>query len=98
MKKCKLLQLRKDAPDRRYKIFSRYSYVVDQYGSVNLGDYEVVWEGSVPDETNFEDVFVMFNMNHPDGYIGRSLSVSDIVEMDGKTMYCDTFGWKEMKL
>lgn len=30
------------------------------------------------------------------GYKGRSISTSDIVEVDGTKYYCDTTGWKEI--
>lgn len=29
----------------------------------------------------------------PDDFKGHSLSTSDIVELDGKLYYCDSFGW-----
>lgn len=31
-----------------------------------------------------EEVYQMFNLDHPDGYRGRSLSVSDVVEVVGE--------------
>lgn len=98
MKECKVLQLRKDAPDHHYKIFEGYDRLKKFYEKVDLTDYEVVWAGEVEDETDFEDVFEMCNLNHPEGYHGHSLSVSDIVYMDGKVMYCDNIGFTEVEL
>lgn len=60
---------------------------------VNLNDYEEVWSGEV-EAKDLEDVYFIFNMNHPLNYKGRSLSVSDIVEENGHKWYCDTIGWK----
>ena len=40
--------------------------------------YDKVFEGEVNCE-NLEDVYRKFNIDHPDGYKGRSLSVSDVV-------------------
>lgn len=42
--------------------------------------YDKVFEGDV-DCADLEDVYQMFNLNHPKDYLGRSLSVSDIVEV-----------------
>ena len=42
--------------------------------------YDRVFEGEV-DCKDLEDVYRKFNLEHPEGYKGRSLSVSDIGEM-----------------
>lgn len=68
---------------------------------INPGIYDKVFEGAV-EAKGLEDVFQIFNVNHPDGYRGRSLSVSDIVEIvDERTgesswHYCDDIGFKRV--
>ncbi len=63
--------------------------------------YDKVFEGEVASK-NLEQVYEMFNLNHPDGYRGRSLSVSDVVEIvdaeNGKSTFhfCDSFGFAEV--
>lgn len=63
--------------------------------------HDKVYDGSV-DCSNLEDVYRKFNLDHPAEYRGRSLSVSDIVEVvkaDGveKGFYfCDTVGYKKI--
>lgn len=62
--------------------------------------YDKVFEGEVSCE-NLEDVYRMFNLDHPKGYKGRSLSVSDVVEVigaDGESTYhfCDTIGFQKV--
>ena len=62
--------------------------------------YDRVFEGEV-DCANPEDVYRMFNLDHPEGYKGRSMSVSDVVEIigdDGESTFhfCDNFGFKEV--
>lgn len=62
--------------------------------------YDKVFEGEVSCE-NLEDIYRMFNIDHPSGYKGRSLSVSDVVEVigeDGKSTFnfCDSIGFKEI--
>lgn len=65
--------------------------------------YEKVYEGTV-DAKDLEYIFRIFNVDQPEDYRGRSLSVSDIVEtVDDRTgecswHYCDTIGFKELLL
>lgn len=67
--------------------------------AINGKIYDKVFEGEVSCG-NLEEVYQMFNINHPDGYRGRSLSVSDIVEVvsEGKSTFyfCDSIGFKEI--
>lgn len=63
--------------------------------------YDAVYHGDV-EANNLEDVYRIFNLEHPENYRGRSLSVSDVVVVsaeDGeqKAYYCDSFGFKEVK-
>lgn len=60
--------------------------------------YDCVFNGEV-DCKGLEGVYRLFNEDHPDGYKGRSLSVSDIVEVikpdsDPKFYFCDSVGFK----
>lgn len=62
--------------------------------------YDRVFEGEINCE-NLEDVYRMFNLEHPAGYKGRSLSVSDVVEVistDGESTfhYCDSIGFQKV--
>lgn len=67
--------------------------------AVDSNIYDKVYEGEVSCE-NLEDVYKMFNINHPEGYKDRSVSVSDVVEiMDDDThthgfYFCDSIGFK----
>lgn len=68
-------------------------------GNLDSEIYDRVFEGEV-DCDNLEDVYRMFNLNHPEGYRGRSLSVSDIVEIRDSEKagfyYCDSFGFRQV--
>ncbi|MBR4953119.1 MAG: hypothetical protein IKZ30_01245 [Oscillospiraceae bacterium] len=71
------------------------------HGGVNLKDYEVVYTGVIePRDTaaqTLEDIFVMFNINHPADYQNRSMSVSDLVGLEGDGLYfCDSIGFKKI--
>ena len=77
--------------------FMHYNWCKDQ---INLDDYEVTYEGELEcSEISeaLEKLFEMFNIGHPEDFKGRSMSVSDIVEVDGENYYCDAAGWKELK-
>lgn len=96
MKQIKILQIKKDAPDRRYKIFEPYRRVVKTFGKVDLTDYEQVYEGKFEDDTTLEDIYYVFNMVRPEGFTGHSLSTSDIIIDNGIVYYVDSVGFKEL--
>jgi|GEM_PF-2541632 len=59
--------------------------------------YQQVYSYEAEKET-FEQIFTRFNVNHPVGYTGRSMSVSDVIEIkeadkDSQYYFCDTFGF-----
>lgn len=69
-------------------------------GKIDAASYERVFDGEIPC-TDLEEVYALFNINKPDGYVGHSMSVSDVVEIvDGTEKvkpgfyFCDTFGFK----
>ena len=61
--------------------FMRYELLEKLQGSQSVDSkiYDKVFDGEVDCQT-LEDVYQMFNLNHPEGYKDRSLSVSDVVE------------------
>lgn len=60
-------------------------------GKVNVNDYNLVYSGET-DTTYLEDIYCRFQFK-VDGFKGHSLSVSDIVEIDGARHYVDTIGY-----
>lgn len=93
--KYKIKQI-KDVENCAYA-FKRYEWAKNV---LDLNDYEVVYEG----ELNYlempnalEELFKIFNIKIPEDFKGHSMSISDIVEIDGKNYYCDMIGWKELK-
>ena len=89
--KYQILQLNKDHKDQ---LFMRYKE------GVKKSWYNKVYEGEVENKGNImatlEDLFFIFNMSRPSDFRGHSLSVSDVVYLDGKYYYCDSFGYKEL--
>ena len=67
---------------------------------IDLNDYEVVYGGELdyPEMPNaLEELFEIFNNKRPKDFERRSMSISDVVEIDGKNYYCDFVGWEELK-
>lgn len=68
---------------------------------INSSIYDCAYEGEV-DCYSLEEVFQKFNCDRPDGYKGRSMSVSDIVEVieseafEKGFYYCDSIGFQEV--
>lgn len=62
--------------------------------------YDKVFDGDV-ERSSLEGVYEMFNRAHPEEYRGRSLSVSDVVEVisspneEAGFYFCDHFGFKK---
>lgn len=64
-------------------------------GIVPAEIYAKVYTGDVEADT-LEDVFAIFNIRHPLGYCGRSMTLSDVVEVfessgESTFYFCDTF-------
>ena len=90
----RLLQL--DIDKSRYA-FMPYAFAKDH--GFDLSDYHVAYEGNAPDgdpEIILEGLFTIFNLHRPTDFKGHSMSVSDIVELDDKTYYCDSIGFVEI--
>ena len=62
--------------------FEPYGTLARYQGSpdVNPALYDKVFYGAV-DVSDIEDIYRIFNVEMPEGYEGRSLSVSDVVEI-----------------
>ena len=88
--------------DRTRMLYNNLEFIRKVHnGIVPAEAYEMVYEGEVEAETT-EDIFIVFNVKFPKDYKGRSLSVSDVVEIiksDSKNefYFCDTIGFKRIK-
>ena len=94
----KLYQIIHEEKNRAF-IFEDYECVRQAFKERSTSEiYECVFDGLL-EVRNPEEVFQVFNFAHPDGYKGRSMSVSDIVVFEysngKKTAYfCARFGFK----
>lgn len=90
---------REEDEEGRLAIFSRFGEDRYQAGDV----LERVWSGPVIAEDHIEGlefIFAMFNRGSgsfvgDDVYPHRSLSVGDVVEIDGERYSCEPVGWKQ---
>jgi len=69
----------------------------DEVARINLKEFKKVFKSDI--QGMLESIFSygnhtnQFRRNYPNA---RSISVSDIIEIDGNYYYCDTFGFKEV--
>lgn len=93
--KVKLFQISPEE-DLHNLMFMNYEFTM-KHGGIHEGSYELVFDGEL-DVKRPEDVFYIFNCQLPEGYRGRSMSVSDVIWMDGLgSFFCDSFGFKPIK-
>lgn len=99
LKDCRVWQLKPDVNIRMK--FIGYEELCHLFGSPDLVNYEKVYEGAV--KTNdLEELYELFNIQHPEEFTGHSLSMSDILELyddSGSTFhYVDWAGFQEVDL
>lgn len=97
LKSIRIHQLKPDA-DIMIK-FIGYDELTEKYGEPNPENYQVVYDGQI-DTNNLEAIYTKFNLNHPPGYKGHSLSMSDVIELydsaGSSFHYVDQFGFQEI--
>ena len=70
----------------------------------NMNDYELIYssdffsESFMSDMEILEDLYYLFNINIPIDFEGRSLSISDIVEINNTKYYCGHIGWEPINI
>ena len=99
-------QLRDVPSENVRRLFLSFDTTVREFGRVDLSRYYTADHGTVeaPDEeAACERLFVIYNSDkRPDGYNGRSMSVSDVVNLWDNSAnppvksswFCDSFGFK----
>lgn len=97
LKDCRIWQLRADI-NPEFK-FIGYKEFKENFGEPDENNYKLVYEGKI--ETNdLEFIYTKFNLNHPHGFTGHSLSISDVVELYDDSgsdfYYVDRFGFKKI--
>ena len=85
--------------------FTRMDLLEKYQGSAAIDSslYDRVFQGEISGH-GLEDVYRKFNVGHPAGFAGHSLSVSDVVEICDDAVsglkkgfyFCDSFGFKKV--
>lgn len=95
-KQFQLWHLRRDVPGNAVLLFMSYSWLRNLGQRVDISRYYRVYTGETDKMTTLEDIFRQFNVAHPADYLARSLSVSDLIVMDGRVWYVDCFGFRDV--
>lgn len=97
--KLQILQL-KSTPELRNYMFTSMSLLEKLNLKVDLNNYNEVYMDDLYSSIFsknidiLEEIYHKFNMGQkPESYKGHSLSVSDIVVLDGVNYYVDSFGF-----
>ena len=80
--------------------FMGMDFVTAHNLKINAEDYRLVYGGKLSEGKTLEGLYERFNINHPAGYEGHSLSVSDVVVLtnggSAKAYYVDSMGFAEL--
>lgn len=78
--------------------FMPFSFAMEH--GLSWEDYVSVYGGTIEADTigqALERIFGLHNRDdRPNGQGMHSLSMADVVELNGKPYYCDRFGWSEV--
>lgn len=94
-----IYQIVRATKGRDYR-FMGLEFVTSHNMRVDAADYSYVYGGCLSREETLDSLYEKFNINHPAGYEGHSLSVSDVIvlQKDGKAeaYYVDSIGFQEL--
>lgn len=101
----KIYQLRPTDDNREARFVSLMNTRIVRGRDPKCDDYVKVYEIgraalgiiAIDPETILERVYNIFNINKPADFKGHSLSVSDVVTLNGVAYYVDTFGFKKLR-
>lgn len=100
IKSITILQLKNDNESRSFLFMPLES--VEKNPNFGLACYNEIYQSEVitdheDTEDILDDIYFDFNMRRPKDFKGHSLSTSDMVKMDDKYYYCDSYGWQEVR-
>lgn len=98
-----LFQL-KETPELAELRFESFEYLQKNNLTVKPENYESVYAGMLPagkeQGETLSDLYTKFNIDHPQGFYGHSMSVSDIIVLRQQgqisSHYVDSWGFKEL--
>ena len=94
-----IFQIDEDGKGREY-LFFNMDFIQKKGMEVEGSDYELIYSGRLGQQEDLNTIYEKFNLNHPEGYTGHSLSVSDIVVINRggqvSAHFVDSFGFTEL--
>lgn len=91
--KVRIYQINEEL-DAENTLFMGFDFA-EKHGGVDSSTYRCVFDGSLG-FSDIEEVYALCNAEHPIGYYGHSLSVSDIIETGDGCYFCDSIGFKKL--
>lgn len=100
----RIYQINLERDEKRVCFLSHTSMTLHS-GSLDSSIYDLVFTGDVECE-NLNEIFEMFNIEHPYGYKARSMSVSDVIEIvkdfdktncSSDFFFVDSIGFKKVE-
>ena len=80
--------------------FMNTEYLAERDLAVEGDNYNYIYGGRLPEGETLDGIYERFNLRHPEGYEGHSMSVSDVVVLhqnhEDKAYYVDSMGFKEI--
>lgn len=94
-----IYQINEDIVKDNY-LFMSLELVKSRGIEVSGEDYSLIYGGRLSGDVTLEMLYEKFNIDHPEGFQGHSLSVSDVVVTNRggevKAYYVDSFGYAEL--
>ena len=94
-----IYQIADGTKGRDYRFMSM-DFVTSHEMTVDAADYRYVYGGRLTEQETLDSLYERFNINHPEGYTGHSISISDVVvlQRDGeaKAYYVDRLGFTDL--
>ena len=102
MKNFKVYQISEEVKNSRYLMFSGFDMLKSLGLEFDFNNYKEVYDGNIIESSPdiykvLDEIFHLLNIGkRPENYNGHSLSVSDVVYIDGRYFFCDSYGWEEV--
>lgn len=95
----RIWQIPTDHPEFRQYAFTGWQETLKNSGSEDIprDRYRMVWSEETDTWPDLEEIYERFNVDHPAGYTGRSLSISDLVEIESELYFCDEYRWRQVR-
>lgn len=94
-----IYQLKQDEITRNFR-FEGMEYLEKNGIYVSKDNYNLVYVGRLEDKMTLDDIYTIFNIDHPADFKGHSLSISDVIVTSKNNIvssyYVDRFGFKEL--